>query len=190
MKFNKPRSTWLTNLILVVCVVIFLFQIENKKMLGDYGNIPALINMGEYYRLFTSAFLHGSVFHLIGNVMILSVLGQMLEEKGRLKYILVYLLSAIAGSIMSYLVFTKLGNYHVVSVGASGAIFGLLGYSLNIYIANKDNPKYKAFGRWLMNLILINIIVTFTVPGIDIGAHVGGFLSGLMISLFFTNKEN
>ena len=132
---------------------------------------------GQYYRLITSAFLHGSILHILFNMYVLYIIGAQLESfLGKAKYLIVYLFSAVAGNLLSMLFTTGL------SVGASGAIFGLLGsllyfgYHYRVYLGNVMRSQ-------IIPLILINLLLGFMISNIDVAAHIGGLLGGLFITI-------
>jgi membrane associated rhomboid family serine protease len=131
---------------------------------------------GEYYRLLTSAFLHANVVHILFNMFALAQLGPVLENAlGRARYLALYLLSALGGSIAGYL----LANPLQPSVGASGAIFGLFGayYVVVRRLGGETGP--------IVVLLALNLAITFSVPNIDWRAHVGGLVTGAVLAAVF-----
>lgn len=129
---------------------------------------------GDWWRLITAAFLHGSITHLLLNMLALWVVGGVVEPRlGRWRYLTIYLVSALAGSVLSYVVdpFTQ------PSVGASGAVFGLFGalFVLSLRL------RFDIGG--IIAIILINVVIGF-VPGFDINwrAHLGGLIAGTVIT--------
>ena len=134
--------------------------------------------MGDYYRLLTAAFLHANIAHLIFNMYALWIIGMQLESFiGRWRYLVVYLFSAITGSLLSVII-----TPDAVSVGASGAIFGLLGallyfgYHYRVYLGTVIKSQ-------IIPLIVINLLLGFMVPGIDNAAHIGGLIGGALIMI-------
>ena len=124
------------------------------------------------------AFLHGNIFHLLFNCYALFVIGSQLESfVGKSKFLLIYLFSALSGSLMS-IVFMRNG----VSIGASGAIFGLMGaivyfgYHYRVYLGNVIKSQ-------IIPLILINLAIGFMGRGIDNFAHIGGLIGGFLITI-------
>ena len=123
----------------------------------------------EYYRLLTSAFLHDGPTHILFNMWALYVIGPALERwLGRTRFVALYLLSALGGSVLVYL----LTPINVPTLGASGAIFGLFGATLVL------SRKLNFDMRWIVGLIVINLVITFVVPSISWQGHVGGLLTG------------
>jgi rhomboid protease GluP len=129
---------------------------------------------GEYYRIITAGFLHGDIIHLALNMYALYVIGRQMESfLGKTKYITVYFVSLIMGSLLSM----ALSNY--ASVGASGAIFGLMGsmlyfgYHYRVYLGNVLKTQ-------LIPLIFINLVYGFVATGIDNFGHIGGLIGGVL----------
>lgn len=146
-------------------------------VLMRYGaKVNELIDIGQYYRLFTSAFLHADFMHILFNMYALFALGKIVEESvGKWKFILIYSFSAVTGGILSYLYTPN------VAVGASGAIFGLLGAILVIAILGRKSALKAMFSR-IMLVLAINLFSGFTSSSIDNFGHIGGLLGGLLIT--------
>ena len=133
---------------------------------------PDIAN-GEYWRLITAGFLHAGFLHLAFNMFALYVLGTMLEPAvGRLRFGLIYGVSLLAGSFGALLA-TPLAP----TVGASGAIFGLMGAAVVVMRNRGINPMESGLPLW----IGLNLLFTFTVPGISIGGHIGGLIGGVIL---------
>jgi membrane associated rhomboid family serine protease len=131
---------------------------------------------GEYYRLLTSAFMHGGILHIMFNMWVLLALGPTLESLlGRSRFLALYLLSALGGSVASY----AFGQPNIPSVGASGAIFGLMGAVLVV------GKRLRQDVTNVLVLIGINIAIGFVVPNIDWRAHLGGLLTGVFVGAVF-----
>lgn len=125
---------------------------------------------GEWWRLFTGAFLHSGILHLGMNMLLLWFLSQELEPAlGRVQFVLLYLTSLLGGSF-GVLVASPLQP----TVGASGAVFGLMGALIVFQLRAKQNPWRSGIG----GLVLVNVVLTFALPGISIGGHIGGLLAG------------
>jgi membrane associated rhomboid family serine protease len=135
-----------------------------------YG--PLVHQQHEYYRLVSSGFLHYSVLHIVFNMLFLYVMGVILEPAiGRVNFAAVYLVSLLAGSFGALLF-----QPDAVTVGASGACFGVLG-ALIVVAHNRRIPIWQS---GLGPTVLINVVFTLTVGGISIGGHVGGFVGGVI----------
>jgi membrane associated rhomboid family serine protease len=140
-----------------------------------YG--PA-VAQGDWWRLITAAFLHASVIHIGLNMYVLWVIGAPVEEYlGRVRFLALYFVAGLAGSAGA-LVVTPLA----VTVGASGAIFGILGALLII--------EWQTTGRLAgnaMTWIVINLALSFAISNISIGGHIGGLIGGILVTLAFAN---
>lgn len=132
-------------------------------------NGPA-VAAGDWWRIVTSGFLHGGLFHLAVNMYMLYILGSMLEPAvGRLRFGLIYAVSLLSGSFGALV-----ASPHSLTVGASGAIFGLAGAS--VLVMRAHGVDIRASGLPLF--IGINLLFSLAVPGISIGGHVGGLIGG------------
>jgi membrane associated rhomboid family serine protease len=130
---------------------------------------------GQYWRIVTSGFLHENLLHIGFNMYILYILGQMLEPAlGSFKFAVVYCVSLLTGSLGALLV-----TPHSLTVGASGAVFGLMGAAA-VEMRARQIPVLQS---WVGGLILINLIFSFTISGISWGGHVGGLIGGTVTAL-------
>ncbi len=183
------------NTIIVVLNVIVFIILE---MLGDthdayfmyeHGAVfaPAVVEEGEFYRLFTAMFLHFGLEHLSGNMMVLFFLGDNVERTlGKLKYVLIYILSGLCASASS-LVFNLIAEENAVSAGASGAIFGVIGALL--YMVWRNKGRLEDINGFRFTLLALYMLLTgFTSSGVDNVAHVGGFIAGFILSIIFYHK--
>lgn len=144
--------------------------IGSGRVSGGVFGIPIGVAEGEWYRLVTSGFLHGSLLHLGFNMFALWILGRQLEPVlGRATFAAVYFSSLLAGSLGVMVL-----DPDQLTLGASGAVFGLFGYALVGQWARGINPMDTGLG----GIILINLVFTFAVPGISIGGHLGGLIGG------------
>jgi membrane associated rhomboid family serine protease len=133
------------------------------------------VSEGEWYRLITSAFLHASLIHLAFNMLMLWWFGQALEAAlGRARFLGVYLVSALAGAAGALL----LSGEFVLTVGASGAVFGILGAGLVL-----ERRQIYVFGGGALVVVVLNIVFTFAVSNISIGGHLGGLAGGILAML-------
>lgn len=180
--YKKPIITYA---IMIICIILFIMMYifgngsESTNTLINFGaNYDVLTKSGEYYRLFTCMFLHIGIMHLICNMYSLHVIGKEVEGLfGKWKYLLIYLLSGICGSMLS-LAF----SYNTVSAGASGAIFGLLGALL--YFGYYYRTYLGAVMRSsIIPVILFNLVIGFLSSGIDNAAHIGGLVGGILIAM-------
>lgn len=173
-KVKKPIITYI---LIAINVLIFLLGHINI-MVTDSLFLFKNLN-GEYYRLITAAFTHYDLFHLLFNVYALYIIGPQIESFfGKKKYLLIYLFSALTGSLMSL---TFMAD-NAASLGASGAIFGLLGsllyfgYHYRLYLGTVIKSQ-------IIPLIVANLVLGFILTGIDNAAHIGGLVGGILISM-------
>lgn len=128
------------------------------------------IEPGGWYRLITSGFLHFGIIHLAFNMYLLYMLGQMLEPAvGRIRFTLIYFAALLGGSAGAMLL-----QPNALHGGASGAVFGLMGAAFVGYRMRGVNPFHTGIGT----LLLLNLFITFAIPGISIGGHLGGVVAG------------
>lgn len=186
--FSK-KTPYITYIIMGISVLLYLmtsifganFIDQNPNVLYKFGalvNINSIDNYTQLYRLITSVFLHGSIMHLICNMYSLYIIGPQLESFfGRIKFIIIYILSGVIGNLLT-LAFLQ---NNVVSVGASGALFGLLGaliyfgYHYRVYLGSVIKSQ-------IIPLIILNLIIGFIAPGINNFAHIGGLIGGVLIA--------
>lgn len=147
----------------------------------------AVLNRGEYYRLFTSMFLHFGFEHFFQNMIFLFLVGCFLETAmGSVKYFIFYILTGLGAGICS-LAYDASFQLNVVSAGASGAIFGVVGGLFWVVIRNKG--RYKGIGIPGMLLMIVGTLYYgFTSSDVDNVAHMGGFLCGILLGIVFYRK--
>jgi membrane associated rhomboid family serine protease len=133
---------------------------------------PAIANQGEYYRLITSGFLHAGLIHIGFNMFLLYILGQMLEPAiGRVRFTVVYLTALLGGDFGALLL-----SPDSMTIGASGAVFGLMGAAVLTLRSRGFDPMASGIPA----LILFNLVLSFVIPGIAIGGHIGGLIAGTL----------
>ncbi len=182
----EPKKPYVTYFLIAINILLFLAMYyfgegsEDSNTLISFGaNYAPLVRNGEYYRLLTSAFLHIGLVHIVMNMYALFVIGSQIESfYGKWKYLIIYLGSAITGSMMSMLF-----SADAISAGASGAIFGLLGalfyfgYHYRVYLGNVLRSQ-------IIPMIVLNILMGFLFVGIDNAAHIGGLVGGILLASF------
>ena len=177
----SPKKPVVTYALILINVFMFLFPLINgnsEEFYNLFASYGPFVKMGDYYRLISAAFMHANIAHLIFNMYALWIIGMQLESFiGKWRYLVVYLFSAISGSLLSVIV-----TPDAVSVGASGAIFGLLGallyfgYHYRVYLGTVIKSQ-------IIPLIVINLLLGFMVPGIDNAAHIGGLIGGALMMI-------
>ena len=184
---NSPA----TFALIVICVGVYLAEIfggsgglntTTNTLISNFALQGAAVADGEWYRLVTAGFLHAGLFHLGFNMFALYFLGRVLEPSiGTPRFLIVYFTSLLAGSFGA----TALTGNFVLTVGASGAVFGIFGATFMI-----------ARGRGMTNIareigviLGINLLLTFAIPGISIGGHLGGLVGGVLCGMLVVAGE-
>ena len=188
----------ITNVLIAICVGVYVIGVAmsgagsviagatEKVMITLGAEQPFLIASGQYWRLFTSIFLHFGILHLALNMYALFIIGNVVEsELGRIRYLALFLVTGWFSSAIAYwltppLVAVQGGLTLQISAGASGAIFGLFGVFLAYNYRRRHLAFYANRTRQMLMLIVLNIVFTFAIPGISWQAHVGGLVAGLI----------
>lgn len=179
---RRTTTPGVTGLI-AVTVVAYLVQTRSPGVEFDFAQINQFVREGEWWRVITAAFLHGSVIHIGFNMYALYLFGPSLERRlGTLPFLAMYFASALAGGV-AFLYFGGNG----AAVGASGAIFGLFGAWIGASYRLRHTPAGAAQFRSLAVLLLINMALPLMVPNIAWQAHLGGLLAGLIIIFGWLN---
>jgi rhomboid protease GluP len=169
--------------LIMVCAGLGLMSFQTRDLLNWGANYAPLVREGQWFRLFTSVFIHGGLAHLAMNAYGLLFAGVFLEPMlGSTKFVLAYLVTGIAGSIVSIHV-----HPDIVSIGASGGIFGLYGVLL-VLLFIKDFGRALVRDPLLINIAIfvgLNLLVGSVATGIDNAAHLGGLLSGILVGALF-----
>lgn len=166
--------------VIALCTVILLVQMADPAVTARFGMIGSStvtgegVAHGQVYRLLTAALLHESLFHLLFNMLALYFVGTALEPLlGRGRFLGLYVLSAIGGSAGSMLAHPV----NTLSVGASGAVFGLFGaYLVVSHRLRRDTGP-------VVGLIAVNAVLGFVIPRVDWQAHIGGLIVGILFAL-------
>lgn len=180
-KIFSPKKPVVTYILIVLNLMVFLYGVlhGNDKLINMFGNNYELVQNGEFYRLFTCMFVHADILHILFNMIALYSIGPVVERYyGKSKFLLIYLVSGLLGSIFSGVFMTA----DSISIGASGAIFGLLGsicYFTYYYRATLQGILRGS----IMPVIIINLVIGFLSSSIDLSAHIGGLIGGILISM-------
>ena len=186
----RKKKILITPAIIIACIVAFILTIyvDGISALSDVSTLSAvklgannveLLKDGEIYRLITHMFLHGSLIHLFVNMYSLYIIGTQIENYfGKAKYLAIYFLSGICGGLLS-----AIGSGPTtVSIGASGAIFGLVGalgyfgYHYRLYLGDVLKSQ-------IIPIIIVNLAIGFMIPGIDNFSHIGGLIGGVLTAM-------
>ena len=171
--------SWANIILVAVNVIVFLICTFTGKLLYNRGalSVEEVLVNGEFYRLFTSMFLHWNVEHLFSNMIVLYYVGAIVErELGTLPYTVLYLLSGLMGNLFSigYELFV---NLYGSSAGASGAVFGVEGALLFLVMIRRGRLESMTLGR-VAFAVAFSLYCGFTSAGVNNAAHVGGVLMG------------
>jgi membrane associated rhomboid family serine protease len=178
--WNARQPTLVTYSLIAINVAVYLWTVNANRTTGSglsgHGDRvlaldkPDLQLHGEYYRLISSGFLHYSIFHIGMNMLLLFQLGQLLEPAiGRLRFTLLYFASLLAGSFGALLL-----QPNGLTGGASGAVFGLMAAAA----VGLHRRGVNVFKTGIGTVLILNLVITFTIPGISVGGHLGGAIAG------------
>ena len=186
-EFLKSRGKVTLSLAAVNILLFFWLDFKGEVESGVYMlqhgacYVPMILEQKEYYRLFTSMFLHFSIEHLFGNMLTLIFLGDMLEKMiGKCRFVLIYFLGGLAGNLLSA-VKELAANEFAVSAGASGALFAVMGALVYLVIRHKGKIPGISSER-LVFMALLTLADGFVASGVDYMAHLGGMLAGVVLA--------
>ena len=193
--FREEKKAYV-NIGLILANVLYFLAVD---LTGSSQSIAHVLEWGgltsygvfaehKYYLLVTSMFMHWGISHLVNNMLVLFVLGDNLERAlGRIKYLLLYFLSGIGANVISIYYFDLTGQ-NVVSVGASGAIFGVIGGLLCVVI--RCRGRLEDLRSWQLGaMILLSLYHGFTSAGVNNVAHIGGMAIGAFLALILFRKK-
>ena len=188
--YSAFRSNPLTYGIIALNILVYFytsFQSDsisnmNMRVLLEAGalNGTLVVGYGEWWRLFTAMFLHGGMTHILMNMFSLYLIGRGVEMYFEKKaYISIYLFSGLLGGLASLYMHPDPNS---VGVGASGAIFGVFGALAGFFLAHRDKiaTQSKAFMKDFGMVLGINLVLGLSIPSIDVSAHIGGLVIGLI----------
>lgn len=184
---HEPTATIV---LIAINVIAFVAELATGSTMGSGGSGSAVVDgglfgpyvaNGEWYRLVSAGFLHSGIMHLGFNMFFIWVLGGMLEPAiGRARFVALYFTSLLCGSLGVMLL-----DPTSLTVGASGAAFGLLGGAI-------VEARARGIDIWASGLgitAVLNFAITFAIPGISIGGHLGGFIGGLVVGVLFQQAD-
>lgn len=175
---------------ILIAINVIVFVLTSLPSIGDQilfagMSVNGLIAQGEWWRVITSMFLHGGFMHLLFNMFSLFLFGPELEKiAGKIRFLTIYFLSGIFGSAATFV--TQDAFY--ASVGASGAIFGIMGaFGALVYYTRNVLPQLRQI---ILPIIGISIIMSFLQSNINASAHLGGMAAGFLIGLVYFKPKN
>jgi membrane associated rhomboid family serine protease len=180
-----------TYALIAINVLVFLAELlaggsgsfeGGGKLIRDAAlNGPAINDDGEWWRIITGGFLHAGLLHIAFNMFALYILGTLLEPAiGTARFVGIYAVSLLAGSCGALLL-----DPNENTVGASGAIFGLMAAAFII----ARGRRLEALASQIGIFVVINLVITFSIPNISVGAHLGGLLGGALAALVISQAE-
>ena len=192
-KPRKPLSAYpyVTISITILNVLVFLICTFTGDLLYNVGalNAQEVFQNKQFYRIISCMFLHADVHHLFSNMVMYYFLGEIVEKNlGHIKYFTMYFLSGIGGGLLS-MGFSMLMGSNVDSVGASGAIFGVVGALLWLALTRRGELEHITLGKVLF-LIIYSLYSGFTGTHIDNAAHIGGLIAGFLCTLAMRSVKN
>jgi rhomboid protease GluP len=192
MSGRQPVVTYA--LVAVNVLMYFIVQLnggpDSPGTLVRFGAlVPRLVEHGQWWRLFTVMFLHASIPHILFNMMSLVVVGMLTERLyGSLRFLGIYLGAGLIGALVSYAHALWAGQAGMTAVGASGAIFGIVGALLTLRFQRSEVvPDYirSRLSVSMIPIVLLNLFLGYTTPYIDNSAHLGGLVGGMALSFVF-----
>lgn len=191
IKSNIPPA-FVTIALVFICIIMFIVETvaggsENLTTLLKFGamNDVAVAAGHQWWRLFTAQFLHIGIWHLVSNIVMIYYMGMIIEPIfSHWRFLFVYLLSGVGGNLLSF----ALGNDKTIAAGASTALFGLFGAVLSLAMMHRNNPFIVYAGKQAFVLAVINLFLDLFMPNIDIFGHLGGLISGALLTIIFGDK--
>lgn len=191
IKSNIPPA-FVTIALVFICIIMFIVETvaggsENLTTLLKFGamNDVAVAAGHQWWRLFIAQFLHIGIWHLVSNIVMIYYMGMIIEPiLGHWRFLFVYLLSGVGGNLLSF----ALGNDKTIAAGASTALFGLFGAVLSLAMMHRNNPFIVYAGKQAFVLAVINLFLDLFMPNIDIFGHLGGLISGALLTIIFGDK--
>lgn len=192
--WDRRKKAYVNFCFIAVNVIYFLYlettgSTENTEFMVSHGAMyaPYVLEGGEYFRLLTSIFMHFGINHIMNNMLILFILGDNLERAlGHVKYFFFYLLCGVGANILSMII--NIREYRtIVSAGASGAIFGVIGGLLYAVAVNRGRLEDLST-RQLVVVIVCSLYFGFSSTGVDNAAHIAGLVIGIFMGLILYRK--
>ncbi|MCR5324356.1 MAG: rhomboid family intramembrane serine protease [Lachnospiraceae bacterium] len=200
----KQYVTPANTVIIIACIVVYIIESvicynTGEEVITEFGALgwKQVIEDREYYRVLTYMFIHGSITHIFNNMLVLLFVGSAVEKiMGSVKYLVNYVASGFVAALVS--IYYNMWRYNhtvaiektlVISVGASGAIFGTVGALLWMILANRGRIAGISVGRMIM-FIIFSFYAGLTATGIDNAAHIGGLLFGFVSAMILYRRRS
>lgn len=176
--------------IIVFTALSFMGSTEDAYFMVEHGalSLNKIMANFEFYRIFSSVFMHFGMEHLAANMLALWVFGERVEKAvGKIRFLILYIISGIVGNLVSLFISYMSGS-SAVSAGASGAVFGIIGALFAIVIVNRGKYGDLTGGRAIF-LVLYSVFSGFSGEGIDNAAHIGGLVTGLLLGFVLYRQD-
>ena len=193
MGYDFRKKSYITGILIAWNVITFLYleiagSSQDILFMVQSGAVfaPAIVYEKEYYRLLTAVFMHFGINHIINNMIVLFALGDNLERAlGHVKYLFLYLICGVGSNLISMLFNGP--DSMVVSAGASGAVFGVVGGLVSAVLINKGRLEDLSF-KQLAVMVALSLYLGFAEHGVDNTAHVAGLLIGILLGMILYRK--
>ena len=193
MGYGSKKKSYVNGILIALNVIVFLYleiagSSQDALFMLDHGAMftPAVLYGKEYYRLFTAMFMHFGIDHIINNMIVLFALGDNLERAlGHIKYLILYLACGVGANVISMLVSGP--ESVVVSAGASGAIFGVVGGLLYAVLVNRGRLEDLSL-RQMAVMVVLSLYLGFPESGVDNVAHIAGLILGILFGIILYRK--
>ncbi|WP_276863012.1 rhomboid family intramembrane serine protease [Anaerococcus tetradius] len=188
MNFKKLGETKVTTALMLVNIAVFIIMtlhggsedIDNLVRFG--AMVKPLVKIGQWWRIFTAAFIHIGFFHILFNMYFLYSIGPLFEKLyGSRNFLIIYLLAGIMGNLFTY----AFASNNTVSAGASTSLYGIFGLAIGLMINYRDDDILRGLGASFLSIIAINVVYSLFATGIGIQGHIGGFLAGVILAGIF-----
>lgn len=193
MGYDLRKKSYVNGILIALNVVTFLYleiagSSQDILFMAESGAVfaPAVIYEKEYYRLLTAMFMHFGIDHIINNMIVLFALGDNLERAlGHVKYLILYLVCGVGSNLISMLISGP--DSMIISAGASGAVFGVVGGLVSAVLVNKGRLEELSL-RQLAIMVALSLYLGFTESGVDNVAHIAGLLLGILFGIILYRK--
>lgn len=193
---NFRELPYMTAVIVFINVTVYLVleimgDTEDAIFISGHGGMNPyfILNHNEWWRILTACFIHFGAIHLLNNMVIFCCVGSRLERAaGHLRFTVIYLISGISGGLLSYAMMLQTGDY-AVSAGASGAVFGTIGGLLWAVIDHRGRFEGLT-SRGMIIMIILSLYFGFSTIGVDNWSHLGGILSGFIITAVLYHRKH